>query len=83
MPDSSTFYVIQRPGGAAYFDVRTGSWRRAIESVAGFLTRERATASALEFCLEEQAVVVPYRFVRNARPERMQHDEPSEGLDYM
>lgn len=85
MRSSHTIYfVIQRPGSlsAAFFDVRTGSWRRCIQSACGFLTRDRANAYALEWCLEGQAVVAPWRKIEFEKPERLQHDEPMEGPDY-
>lgn len=69
------FFVIQRPGGAAFFCVRRGSWFHHMENVANFGTRERANASALEWSLEGIAVVVPYRTVRNERPQRCSHDD--------
>lgn len=79
MPDSSTFFVIQRLGGVrAFFDVQGGAWLRSIHSVNQFKTRERATAYALEWCLEGQACVVPYRLVPDHKPERLQHDEDHE-----
>lgn len=84
MPDShKTFFVIEGigPWTHVWFDVRHGIWRHSIEEVQTFESRERATAYALEFRLEDKVVVVPYRLVPNSRPERLSHDE-DHGPDY-